>query len=82
MRAKGKPSGVADEGGLWPDFSTNEEALATLTRAIELSGAKAPDDIGIAIDVAATSFQDRGGYRLIYNDTPTDFFKASEFASL
>jgi enolase len=64
MRAKGKLAGVADEGGLWPDFATNEEALEMLTRAIALSGAKAPDEIGIAIDVAATSFQDGEGYRL------------------
>jgi enolase len=64
MKAKGRLAGVADEGGLWPDFATNEEALETLTRAIELSGAKAPDEIGVAIDVAATSFQDGDGYRL------------------
>jgi enolase len=63
MKAKGRLAGVADEGGLWPDFSTNEEALETLTRAIALSGAKAAD-VGIAIDVAATSFQHGDGYRL------------------
>jgi enolase len=64
MRGKGKLLGVADEGGLWPDFSTNEEALETLQRAIELSGASAPEQIGIAIDVAASSFQSSEGYRL------------------
>ncbi len=64
MRGRGKLSGVADEGGLWPDFSTNEEALETLTRSIELSGASAPTQVGIALDVAASSFQDGRDYRL------------------
>lgn len=64
MRAKGKLLGVADEGGLWPDFSTNEEALETLTHAIELSGARAPAQVAIALDVAASSFQDGPRYRL------------------
>ena len=30
MRERGSHAGVADEGGWWPDFATNEEALATL----------------------------------------------------
>jgi enolase len=64
MREKGKLVGVADEGGLWPNFSTNEEALAALTRAIEMSGAKAPSQVAIALDVAANSFQENGRYRL------------------
>lgn len=64
MKDRGKLSGVADEGGLWPNFSTNEEALDTLTEAIERSGAKAPAQIGIALDVAASSFQVGGSYKL------------------
>src|SRR3546814_503032 len=35
MEAKGPLSGVADEGGWWPNFESNEDALDTLTRAIE-----------------------------------------------
>lgn len=64
MKSRGKISGLADEGGLWPDFSTNEEALETLTRAIELSGAQAPTQVAIALDVAASSLQEGLDYRL------------------
>ncbi len=64
MAKKGKLAGVADEGGLWPDFSANEEGLETLTRAIEMAGFKPGSDIGIALDVAATSFFVDGVYRL------------------
>ena len=35
MAERGLLMGVADEGGWWPAFSTNEEALDTLMRAIE-----------------------------------------------
>src|SRR3546814_11510920 len=35
MREAGLLAGVADEGGFWPMFGTNEEALEMLVRAIE-----------------------------------------------
>ena len=35
MRRPGKLNGVADEGGVWPDFTANEDGLELLTRAIE-----------------------------------------------
>ena len=38
MAEAGKLKGVADEGGYWPDFATNEEALEMLVRAIERAG--------------------------------------------
>ena len=43
MAERGLLQGVADEGGWWPAFSTNEEALETLMRAIERAGL-APGD--------------------------------------
>ena len=45
MHERGSRAGVADEGGWWPDFATNEEALATLVAAIERAGF-APGDAG------------------------------------
>ena len=64
MEDEGKRSGIADEGGWWPDFSSNEEAIATLTRAIEAAGYRAGAEIGIALDVAASGLWKDGGYRL------------------
>jgi enolase len=64
MRAAGKLSGVADEGGWWPAFDTNEEALAMLVRAIENAGFVPGDEVAIAIDVAASEFGRGGRYRL------------------
>ncbi len=64
MHAAGKLAGVADEGGWWPAFDSNEEALATLVRAIERAGFVPGADVAIAVDVAASEFGRDGRYRL------------------
>ena len=64
MAGAGKLNGVADEGGFWPDFSTNEEALEMLLRAIERAGFRPGEQVAIALDVAASEFGRSGHYRL------------------
>jgi enolase len=64
MAAAGKLRGVADEGGYWPEFATNEEALGMLARAIERAGFAAGEQVAIALDVAASEFGQNGLYRL------------------
>jgi enolase len=64
MAEAGKLKGVADEGGYWPDFKTNEEALEVLLRAIERAGLRPGEQVAIALDVAASEFGEGGIYRL------------------
>lgn len=64
MKQKGKSVGVADEGGWWPVFDSNEEALETLMNAIELAGEKPGDRVVISLDIAASEFGSKGEYRL------------------
>jgi enolase len=64
MRAQGRLHGVADEGGWWPAFDSNEQALDALVRAIENAGYRPGEDIGIALDIAASEFGHAGRYRL------------------
>ncbi len=64
MAERGLLMGVADEGGWWPAFSSNEEALETLMRAIELAGLEPGEDIALSLDVAASEFGRDGLYRL------------------
>ncbi|MBN8841610.1 MAG: phosphopyruvate hydratase [Sphingomonadales bacterium] len=68
MEAKGPLSGVADEGGWWPNFASNEDALDTLTRAIEASGHRAGEDVFISLDIAANELGDADGYDLALDD--------------
>ena len=60
MAEAGNQAGVADEGGWWPMFATNEEALDTLVRAIERAGFRPGEQVGIALDVAASEFGRNG----------------------
>ena len=64
MRDAGSLAGVADEGGWWPSFATNEDALAALVRAIERAGYIPGDEVAIALDIAASEFGRDGRYRL------------------
>ncbi len=64
MAERGELHGVADEGGWWPAFARNEDALDTLVRAIEAAGFTAGEEMAIALDVAASQFGGNGRYRL------------------
>ena len=64
MQEAGKTGGVADEGGWWPDFSSNEEALTTLVRAIERAGLQPGQDVAISLDIAASEFGRDGMYTM------------------
>jgi len=56
--------GVADEGGYWPAFKSNEEGLAELVGAIADAGLEPGRDVGIALDIAATQMHRGGAYHL------------------
>lgn len=64
MAEAGTLAGVADEGGFWPVFGSNEEALSTLTRAIEKAGYRPGDEVAISLDIAASEFGRGGRYTL------------------
>jgi len=64
MAATGRLAGVADEGGWWPMFASNEEALETLTASIERAGLRPAEDAFISLDVAANELAAGGIYRL------------------
>jgi len=63
MERMGRRCGVADEGGWWPDFKSNEEALETLVRAIDAAGYR-HDQVAISLDIAASEFGRNGRYTL------------------
>jgi enolase len=64
MRARGAHFGVADEGGWWPAFDSNEQALQALLAAIENAGFVPGEQVAIALDVAASDFGRAGRYTL------------------
>jgi len=64
MADAGLLQGVADEGGFWPAFDNNEQALDMLLRAIERAGYRPGEEVAISLDIAASEFGKDGQYRL------------------
>jgi enolase len=64
MKEQDRLRGVADEGGWWPEFDGNEQALETLVRAIERAGFVPGDQVAISLDIAASQFGKDGRYHL------------------
>jgi enolase len=64
MADAGRLQGVADEGGHWPAFDSNEEALEMLVRAIERAGFVPGEQVAVSLDIAASQFFADGSYRL------------------
>ncbi|MGH8690999.1 MAG: phosphopyruvate hydratase [Burkholderiales bacterium] len=68
LAKRGALHGVADEGGYWPAFKSNEEGLAELVGAISDAGFEPGADVAIALDIAASQLYRGGGYYLALED--------------
>jgi enolase len=64
LAAKGYATSVGDEGGFAPQVKSNDEACELIVAAIKAARFKPGKDIAIALDLAASSFYERGKYRL------------------
>src|SRR5688572_19190983 len=56
LKGRKLSTGVGDEGGFAPSLKSNREALDVVMEAIVKSGAKAGENVFIALDVAASEF--------------------------
>jgi enolase len=63
LKSDGLLGGVGDEGGFAPNLPANEEGLKYMVRAIEGAG-YSTEDMGIALDVAATEFYSDDKYHM------------------
>jgi enolase len=58
LKKKGYSTSVGDEGGFAPNLKSNVEALEVVLEAITLAGYTPGDQVGIALDPAASEFYD------------------------
>ena len=79
MAERGRLQGVADEGGWWPAFDSNEEALDALVSAIERAGYTPGHEAAISLDIAASEFGRNGRYRLAMEDRELDSDGMAEY---
>lgn len=59
LKAEGHITAVGDEGGFAPNLESNEAALDIIMLAIEKAGYRPGIDITLALDCAATEFQEK-----------------------
>ncbi|HEY1789674.1 MAG TPA: phosphopyruvate hydratase [Verrucomicrobiae bacterium] len=81
LKQRGKYFGVADEGGYWPEFKTNEEALQLMVEAIQKAGYEPGREAAISLDLAASDlFEEKTGtYQFRLEEK---VFRSDEFAGL
>jgi enolase len=58
LKSRGLQTNVGDEGGFAPNLNGVEDALDTISQAIEKAGYKLGEDIFLALDVASSEFYD------------------------
>ncbi len=79
---RGFSTAVGDEGGFAPSLAKNEDALALIVEAIEKAGYRPGEDIGLAMDAAASEFYEDGKYQLksegksLSSEEMVDFYEA------
>lgn len=54
LKQDGYSTAIGDEGGFAPNFSSDEQALSYIVKAVETAGYHAGDDFYIAMDAAST----------------------------
>jgi enolase len=81
MKKRGHFFGCADEGGYWPEFQTNEEALTTFVEAVEQAGYTPGKEASLSLDIAASDLYDEatGTYRFALENRS---FTSDEFVDL
>ncbi len=62
LKKRGYSTAVGDEGGFAPNLKSNDEALEVVLEAITQAGYKPGEQIGIALDPAASEFYQDGVY--------------------
>ena len=62
LHDRGLSTAVGDEGGFAPTLDGTEDALDTISKAVEKAGYKLGDEIMIAMDCAAAEFYENGKY--------------------
>ena len=66
LKARGFSTAVGDEGGFAPNLTSNEEALDLILEAIAKAGYQPGDDVGLALDPAASEFYDSKSGKYIF----------------
>ena len=82
LKKRGYSTSVGDEGGFAPNLKSNEEALEVILEAISLAGYKAGEQVGLALDCAASEFFDKGKAKYVFKKSDKSERNAEQMAAL
>ena len=77
LKETGRLSGLADEGGFWPEFETNDQAFEVILESIQRAGYEPGRQISFSLDIAASELFSNGSYQLSLEKkslTPEEFY--------
>jgi len=66
LKKHGYSTAVGDEGGFAPSCKSNEEAIQIVLEAITAAGYKPGEQVGIALDPAASEFYDKASGQYVF----------------
>ncbi len=75
LSGKGQTISVGDEGGFAPQLGSNTEPLELINQAIEESGYKKSQEVGIGVDAAASSFYEEKEGKYLFKPENSIFFR-------
>lgn len=77
LAQQGFATSVGDEGGFAPNLSSNAEALAVISQAVEKAGFQLGSDIYLGLDVASSEFYQNAAYTL---QSESKHYSSAQFA--
>lgn len=82
LHKKGLSTGVGDEGGFAPNFSTQDQALDALVEAISDAGYTPGSEVAIALDCAASELMDDASGKYIFKKGTKEAYTSSQLVDL
>lgn len=82
LKGKGLATGIGDEGGFAPDFTTPDHALDALMDAIKGAGYEPGKEISIALDCAASELYDDKSGKYVFKKSTGEKFSSGDLVSL
>jgi enolase len=81
LKKRSYSTAVGDEGGFAPNLKSNVEAIEVILEAIEKAGYKAGEQIGLALDAAASEFFDKKKSKYVFKKSDSSERSAEELVS-
>ena len=82
LKKKGYSTSVGDEGGFAPSLKSNQEAIDVILEAVVKAGYTPGDQIGIALDCAASEMYDKSKRKYVFKKSDNSEYTSDEMVAL